>query len=203
MNNRIHCIWSVKEVLEIERKFLFGKELPVAIIEKAERHQLIIQWYLNPPERRRIRLGVDGSEIFLLETLKSGSGLVREEEERYLDPAKITEIAEQLKASRAVIKSRHIFARKQVEGVIDWYLLPELGYVFEVETSSPYVRLLDPWEYWMLPREEFKEVTEDPAYTARSLAVVIHDIEDIFPMSVSLISKKQIEKFEMLLRLIY
>jgi len=193
----------VKAVLEIERKFLFGRELPLEIIERAKRHQLIIQWYLNHPDSRRIRLGVDGAEVFLLETLKSGSGLVREEEERYLDPAKITEIAEQLKASRAVIKSRHIFARKQVEGVIDWYLLPKLGYVFEVETSSPYVRLPDPWEYWMLPPKEFREVTEDPAYTARSLAVVVHEIEDIFPMSVPLISKKQIEKFEMLLKLVY
>jgi len=193
----------VKAVLEIERKFLFGKELPVKVIERAERHQLIIQWYLDHPERRRIRLGVDESECFLLETVKSGSGLVREEEEEYLDPAKITEIAEQLKASRAVVKSRHIFARKQVEGVIDWYLLPQIGYVFEVETSIPFVRLPDPWEYWMLPREEFREVTEDPAYTARSLAVVVHCIEDIFPINVPLISNRQIDKFEMLLRLIY
>jgi len=203
MNNRIHCIWSVKAVLEIERKFLFGKDLPVEIIEEAERHQLIIQWYLEHPDRRRIRLGVDEYEISLLETVKSGSGLIREEEEKYLDPAKITEIAEQLKTSRAVIKSRHIFARMQVEGVIDWYLLPQIGYVFEVETSSPFVRLPDPWEYWMQPQEGFREVTEEPYYTARSLAVVVHDIEDIFPMSLPLISKKQIDKFEMLLKLIY
>ncbi|RLL86596.1 hypothetical protein Y697_06135 [Mesotoga sp. BH458_6_3_2_1] len=190
-------------MLEIERKFLFGKELPVEIIERAERHQLTIQWYLDHPDRRRIRLGVDGSEIFLLETLKSGGGLVREEEERYLDPAKITEIAEQLKASSAVIKTRHIFPQKKVEGVIDLYLLPELGYVFEVETFSPNVRLPDPWEYWMLPRNGFREVTEDPSYTARSLAVVVEQIEDIFPINAPLITKKQIEKFKMLLKLVY
>lgn len=193
----------MKAVLEIERKFLFGRELPVEIIERAERHQLIIQWYLDHPDRRRIRLGVDGSEFFLLETLKSGGGLVREEEERYLDPAKITEIAEQLKASRAVIKTRHIFPQKKVEGVIDWYLLPELGYVFEIETFSPYVRLPDPWEYWMLPRNAFREVTEDPSYTARSLAVVVEEIEDIFPINAPLITKKQIEKFKTLLKLVY
>lgn len=193
----------MKAVLEIERKFLFGRELPVEIIEEAESHQLIIQWYLEHPDRRRIRLGVGESEIFLLVTTKSGSGLVREEDEEYLDPAKITEISEQLKASRAVIKSRHIFPRTQVEGVIDWYLLPQIGYVFEVETSIPFVRLPDPWEYWMLPREEFREVTEEPNYTARSLAVVVQDIEDIFPLSAPLICRKQIEKFEMLLKLIY
>jgi len=93
--------------------------------------------------------------------------------------------------------------RNGIEGVVDWYLLPRIGYVLEVETSDPEAVLPDPWNYWPLPPDSFEEVTENRSYTARSISVSINSIAGIIPERIESISHHQISEFRRLLQLIY
>ena len=193
----------MRALLEIERKFLFKTKIPAEVIEEATRHLLIVQWYLNPPDRRRIRVSVDESDIYVVQTLKSGAGLIREEIEKKVDLSLIIQMRKELRVSRAVMKSRHVYKRNGIEGVVDWYLLPRIGYVLEVETSDPEAVLPDPWNYWPLPRDSFEEVTENRSYTARSISVSINSIAGIIPERIESISDHQISEFRKLLQPIY
>ncbi|MBN2219421.1 MAG: hypothetical protein JW697_04000 [Kosmotogaceae bacterium] len=190
-------------MLEIERKFLFKTKISEEVIEEATRHLLIVQWYLNLPDRSRIRLIVNESDIYAVHTLKSGMGLIREEIEEVVDLSEILNMREELRVSKAVIKSRHVYKGNGIEGVIDWYLLPSIGYVLEVETSDPKVVLPDPWNFWPLSSNSFEEVTENLSYTARSISVAINNVAGIIPERIESISDHQISEFRRLLHLIY
>ncbi|HPB63978.1 MAG TPA: hypothetical protein PLD15_08455 [Mesotoga sp.] len=190
-------------MLEIERKFLYSGSMNDSTFEKAEVCLLIIQWYLSPPDTRRLRLAVSPESSRMIETVKTGFGMVREESEREISVEILHEMAYRLKCEKAVVKARYVYPRKSFEGVIDRYFVPDIGFVVEIETSQIQNVIPDPWVFWDLPAGYFMEVTENPIYTARSLAVKISDTTGLLPSSIPLVEPFQRQEFERSLSIVY
>ena len=115
------------KMLEIERKFLYSGNIDDTTLAGAEVCLLIIQWYLSLPDARRLRLVVSPGSSKMIETVKTGSGLVREEKEREIPLETLHEMACRLANERAVVKARYVYPRKRLEGVIDRYFVPNIG----------------------------------------------------------------------------
>jgi len=190
-------------MLEIERKFLYSGSVDDPTLAGAEVCLLIIQWYLSPPETRRLRLAISPGSSRMIETVKTGFGLVREENEREISLETLREMACRLANERAVVKARYVYPRKGLEGVLDRYFVPDIGFVVEIETSQTRNTIPDPWEFWDLPYEYFTEVTDNPVYTARSLAVKISGTVGLIPSSIPFVEPLQRWKFERCLSIVY
>jgi CYTH domain-containing protein len=190
-------------MLEIERKFLFDSSLEKAVLLESDCCLLLIQWYLSPPDNRRIRLIVDREGAKVIETVKIGYGRVRQEFEQELSNGTLYDIGKTLRNERAVMKARYVFIRDTLEGVIDDYFVPAIGYVMEIETSDPITEIPDPWKFWRLPQENFEEVTDRPGYTARDLSVKLDSIVDNLPKSIVGVANDQFSRFLSLTSIVY
>lgn len=191
------------KMLEIERKFLYSGNIDDPTLAGAEVCLLIIQWYLSLPDARRLRLVVSPGSSKMIETVKTGSGLVREEKEREIPLETLHEMACRLANERAVVKARYVYPRKRLEGVIDRYFVPNIGFVIEIETSQTRNVIPDPWKFWDLPAKYFIEVTDNPVYTARSLAITINNTVRPLPSNIPFVEPLQRWRFERYLSIVY
>ncbi len=154
--------------LEIERAWLLRgePELP------AERTSIRIeQGYLLGPDGERhgarLRRAVDAAGIVRhTMTRKSGTGLVRHEEERTLDATAFEELWPQT-LGRRLSKVRHVVAHGSLRWEVDGFVGIDL-WMAEVELPSvDAVAEPPPWlAPWIL-----REVTEDPRYRNSALAL--------------------------------
>jgi CYTH domain-containing protein len=190
-------------MLEIERKFLFNSSLEEVVLLESDCCLLLIQWYLSPPDNRRIRLIVDREGARIIETVKTGYGRVRQEFEQELCNETLYDIGKTLRGERAVMKARYVFTRGTLEGVIDNYFVPAIGYVMEIETTDPTTVIPDPWEFWRLSQESFDEVTDRSGYTARDLSVKLDSIADNLPSVIVGVTEEQLSRFLSLTSIVY
>ena len=147
--------------LEVERKFLI-EEMPVDFA--LGRGVEISQGYLATGDGAEVRLRRKGARCFL--TVKEGSGLARSEYEISLDPEQF-ECLWMATAGRRVSKIRYEVPVGVVIAELDQYS-GELAGLMTVEVEFPSVAEASVFN----PPEWFgRELTEDPRYANRRLAV--------------------------------
>ena len=147
--------------LEIERKFLV-EEMPVDFA--LGRGVKISQGYLAIGDDAEVRLRRKGARCFL--TVKKGSGLARSEYEIGLDPEKFEHLWPAT-AGRRVSKTRYEVPVGALTAELDQYS-GELAGLMTVEVEFPSVAEASVF----CPPEWFgRELTEDPRYANRRLAV--------------------------------
>ena len=98
-------------MLEIERKFLYSGSMNDSTFEKAEVCLLIIQWYLSPPDTRRLRLAVSPG----LQNDRNREDRVRNGqrgERTEISIEILHEMAYRLKCEKAVVKARYVYPRR-------------------------------------------------------------------------------------------
>jgi adenylate cyclase len=147
--------------LEVERKFLI-EEMPVdfAIGRGIE----ISQGYLAIGDDAEVRLRRKGARCYL--TVKEGSGLARSEYEISLDPDRF-DCLWPATAGRRVSKTRFEVPVGALTAELDQYS-DELAGLMTVEVEFPSVAEASVFN----PPEWFgRELTEDPRYANRCLAV--------------------------------
>ena len=141
--------------IEIERRFLFDPgQAP-----RVERSVRLRQAYLSLTPEVRIRTSGLASSI----TVKSGSGIVREEYEYKIPEVDAVTLME-LSPWLILEKVRGFTEFKGLEWVLDSYMGDNEGlFVAEVELG-------DPEQYVALPPWIVEEVTNDDRYLSSSLA---------------------------------
>ena len=146
---------------EIERKFVLGA-MPTALA--LARRQAILQGYvaLDGETEVRVRRTPAGSML----TIKHGGGLVRAEEELVLDTRQGDALWE-LTEGRRVQKSRRMMLVDGHEVSVDEYASALDGLVVaEIEFDDEQAA-----NAWAAPAWFGREVTGDPGFANRSLAV--------------------------------
>lgn len=158
-------------MLEIERKFIISSPEIDKIIHTASATLFMAQWYISAESEFRIRMVVFGNgEIKWIKTVKRGEGLIREENEKEINPSEVD--YEKLRVSPCVVKSRYVFPSANYEGVIDRYFYPDIGYIGEIEMKNGASQELmpSPLDIWNLNEIDFKDVTGVRKLTARSVS---------------------------------
>jgi adenylate cyclase len=147
--------------LEIERKYLLSAlpRLPAAL-DVLE----IDQGYLPGVARLRHQRSSNGGEQFF-RTIKHGVGVQRLEMEEELDRASFDRLWPET-AGRRVRKRRHVVANGDDHWEIDEFLDRSLV-LAELEFDDPESTVVIP--DWLSP-VLVRDVTDEPAYTNRSLA---------------------------------
>ena len=147
--------------LEIERKYLLSAlpqlPHPLEVLE-------IEQGYLPGVVRLRHQRSSSGAERFF-RTIKQGVGVQRLELETEIDRAAFEELWPDTKGRR-VRKRRHVVANGADHWEIDEFLDRELV-LAELEFDDPESQVTIP--DWLKP-VLVRDVTDEPAYTNRSLA---------------------------------
>jgi adenylate cyclase len=144
--------------VEIERKFLI--ERPPDELGRAPSRR-IDQGYVALDEGAEVRLRRYGDELWL--TVKGSGGLARVEQELRLDPDKFESLWP-LTEGRRVQKTRHLLAGgievDVYEGALAGLVVAEVEFASEGESAA-----FEPPDWFGA------EVTEDPRYKNRALAV--------------------------------
>jgi adenylate cyclase len=144
--------------VEIERKFLV-EHLPDEVGQATSRR--IDQGYVALDEGAEVRLRRYGGELWL--TVKGSGGLARVEEELQLDPEQFESLWP-LTEGRRLEKTRHVLPGgielDVYEGTLEGLVVAEVEFASEDESAA-----FEPPEWFGA------EVTEDPRYKNRALAV--------------------------------
>ncbi len=154
--------------LEIERAWLLRGEPELPAARSSIR---IEQGYLLGPDGTRhgarLRRAIDpGGNVHCTMTRKSGTGLVRHEEERTLDATAFEEFWPQT-LGRRLSKVRHVVAHGSLHWEIDGFIGFDL-WLAEVELPSVDTPV-EP-QAWLAPWI-LREVTEDPRFRNSALAL--------------------------------
>lgn len=172
-------------MLEIERKFIINSPEIDKIISTASSSLFVAQWYVFTEREFRIRVIVcERGEVIWIRTVKTGEGLIREEEESKIQAVEVP--FERLRESRCVVKSRYVFPGVDYEGVIDRYFYPDMGYIAEIEMKNGVSHELMPTpdEVWELDKTSFEDVTGNRGLTARAVSRVMETDELIELMKI-------------------
>jgi len=147
---------------EIERKFLLN-DLPFEELQAAKPHR-ILQGYLFLEEERELRVRRFGNRFYI--TQKSGSGLVREENEQEIEES-LFDIVWPFTEGKRLEKLRFSLTQEGYHCVVDVYngnLTDLMVMEVEFETEAQ-ARSYTP------PTYVVREITEDKRFKNASLAL--------------------------------
>jgi CYTH domain-containing protein len=165
---------SIVTTVEIERRYLL-KEMP-PLPPNAERWSVEQGYFAkhhatdgdaesHPIGRIRRACREDGT-VVCTHTIKSGSGLIRQEVEREIDAAQFEKLWP-LTSPCQIRKVRHRISTNGLTWEVDQFSGVDLV-MAEVELQTPQARVQLP--PWLAPTVD-REVTDDPAFTNYAIAL--------------------------------